>query len=230
MIFTELESGTSVEGNEIEVYKTDIKAKKYLYLIGGTHGDEVEGVYVLKKLFEWLMTEHSLKDMPIVVIPILNVDGYRMSTRGNAHAVDLNRNYPTTDWSADYKKEKYYPGTHPLSEPENVFLNKLFEKYHPGFVVSFHSWKRILNFNGDSKDVAAFLSSYNEYPISGDIGYLTPGSLGTFVPEKYNAGVITFECPVLEGDLTLKQIWEENAEALKLLMQSDLLSDKIKVS
>ena len=73
MIFSELESGHSLEGHPIPVFKTDIKAPKYLYLIGGVHGDEVEGVYVLKELFSWLKLEHSLKDLPMIVIPILNI-------------------------------------------------------------------------------------------------------------------------------------------------------------
>ena len=64
MIFHPLESGTSVEGNEIEAFRTDVKSKKYIYLIGGTHGDEVEGVYVLKQLFDWLKNDHSLEEMP----------------------------------------------------------------------------------------------------------------------------------------------------------------------
>ena len=85
MIFSEIEKGSSLEGHPIPVFKTDIKAPKYLYLMAGVHGDEVEGVYVLKELFNWLKNEHSLKDMPIVVIPILNVDGYRAQTRVNAH-------------------------------------------------------------------------------------------------------------------------------------------------
>ncbi len=92
MIFSEIESGKSLEGHDIPVFKTEIKASKYLYLIGGVHGDEVEGVYVLKELFQWLKNEHSLKDLPMIVLPILNVDGYRSNSRVNAHLVDLNRN------------------------------------------------------------------------------------------------------------------------------------------
>ena len=149
MIFSELPSGKSVEGNEIEVFKSEVTGEKYIYLMAGTHGDEVEGVFVLKKLFEWLKEDHSLKDMPLIVLPILNPDGYRMGTRVNSQGVDLNRNYPTEDWSGEYTQDKYNPGSGPLSEPENVFLDKLFNKYKPAIILSFHSWKPILNFNGD---------------------------------------------------------------------------------
>ena len=196
--------------------------------MAGTHGDEVEGVYVLQELFNWLKSEHAIEELPIVVIPILNPDGYRASSRVNSHAVDLNRNYPTKNWSPDFKKPKHNPGPKALSEPENVFLDKLFKKFPPGFIITFHSWKPILNFNDDAEDVADYLSSYNEYVVTGDIGYPTPGSLGTYAPEKYHSPVLTFECPVLNDNLSLKQIWQENEEGLKSLIQSDLLRKKIK--
>jgi protein MpaA len=229
MIFSELESGLSHEGIDIPVFKTDIKASKYLYLIGGVHGDEVEGVYVLKELFSWLKLEHGLKDLPMIVIPILNVDGYRTQTRVNAHSVDLNRNLPTKDWSAKFSQPKYNPGPKPLSEPENQFLVKLFEKYRPGFIISFHTWKPILNYNGNCQDVAEYLNKFNNYEMAGDIGYPTPGSLGTYAVEKYQAPVLTFECPELKKHReSLKDIWKENEDGLKSFFQTDLIWEKIK--
>lgn len=227
MIFTELDPGKSVEGNDIPVFISEVKASKFLYLIGGTHGDEVEGVYVLSELYKWLSTDHSLKDLPIIVVPILNVDGYRTSSRVNAHQVDLNRNYPSKDWKKDFTQQKYNPGPKPLSEPENQFLVDLLDEFKPGLILSFHTWKPILNYNGDSQDVAEFLSSFNQYPIASDIGYSTPGSFGSFVPEKYGAGVITYECPPLGENKSLKQIWMENEKGLKALFHSELISKKI---
>lgn len=228
MIFSEIEKGSSLEGHPIPVFKTDIKASKYLYLMAGVHGDEVEGVYVLKELFSWLKNEHSLKDMPIVVIPILNVDGYRAQTRVNAHLVDLNRNLPTQDWTPTMTQPKYNPGTKALSEPENQFLVKLLDKYRPGIIISFHTWKPILNHNGNCQDVAEYLQKFNNYEMSSDIGYPTPGSLGTFGVEKYDSPVLTFECPELKTHReTLKDIWNENEEGLKSLFQTDLLWKKL---
>lgn len=229
MIFSELESGTSLEGHPIPVFKTDIKATKYLYLMAGVHGDEVEGVYVLKELFSWLKNEHSLKDMPIVVLPILNVDGYRSQTRVNAHLVDLNRNLPTKDWTPTVTQAKYNPGPKPLSEPENQFLVKLLDKYKPGLIMSFHTWKPILNYNGNCRDIAEYLHLFNKYEMAGDIGYPTPGSLGTFGVEKYQTPVLTFECPELKTHReSLKEIWKENEEGLKQMFQTDLIWNKLK--
>lgn len=227
MDFSEIKPGTSVEGDEIKAYKSDVKGQKYLYLMAGTHGDEVEGVYVLQHLFEWLKAEDDIK-LPMIVIPILNIDGYRAGTRVNAHGVDLNRNYNCQSWSPEARADKYFPGASPLSEPENKFLIKLFEKYPPKLIITMHSWKPMINYNGDCKDVAQLLETYNSYPICDDIeGHPTPGSLGELGPQVYQAPVLTFECPVLAEGLTLKDIWEENRAGFQTLLKSEMLKQKI---
>ncbi len=226
MIFSELKPGVSVYGKSIEVFKTEVKAKYHLYLIAGTHGDEVEGVYILKRLFEWLKAEHDLEELSIIVIPVLNPDGHEANTRTNARGVDLNRNYPGSDWKDKFEQAKYNPGQGPMSEPENEFLCKLLEKYPPFLVISFHSWKPLVNYNGDSQDIAQFISERNHYELSPDIGYETPGSFGSFLPEKYHAGVITMEYPNFTADKSLKDIWEENEKSLTELFTTDVLQEK----
>lgn len=223
MNFKELKPGSSVEGDEIPAFICKNNTKTYTYLMAGVHGDEVEGVYVLKQLFDWLINEEAIKTS-LVVIPILNVDGYRAGTRINAHGVDLNRNCPSEEWTDTATDAKYNPGSAPLSEPENVFLDKLFKKFPPHFILTFHSWKPLLNYNGDCKQIADFLSRYNSYEVSDDVNYPTPGSLGQYGPEEYKSPVLTFECPVLSDTVDLNSIWQENQTGLKALLHSDLLT------
>lgn len=223
MNFTSLRPGHTVEGAEIEAFRSEKKSSSYIYLMAGVHGDEVEGVYVLQNLFEWMKQSDDL-DFPCVVIPIVNIDGYRQSSRTNAHGVDLNRNLETDDWSSEFSESKYNPGSAPFSEPENQYLAKLFSKFRPGHIITFHSWRPILNYNGDCKDVADFLHQYNKYDVKDSIGYPTPGSLGTYAPGNFDCPVLTYECPTLaSSDKTLKEIWEENEEGLKALLGSGLL-------
>lgn len=229
MIFDELPIGQSVEGNAIDAFIANAKkGARYLYLMSGTHGDEVEGVFVLKKFFEYLKDNHNLPDIPVVVVPILNIDGYRAGRRANSNGVDLNRNYKTSTWIETEIQSKNYSGKAPLSEPENIFLEKLFNKYHPALVLSFHSWKPILNFNGDCEDVATFIHQFNQYPVAGDIGYPTPGSLGTYLPETYQCPVLTYECPLIkESKKALDEVWQENERGLIEFIKSDLLIRKL---
>ncbi len=234
MKFLELEPGITTNNNKIPLFRTTNDGKKYLYLMAGTHGDEIEGIHLLKKLFQWLQSDEIQANIPMIVIPIQNIDGHQAVTRQNANGVDLNRNFPTDDWKKFTKDSKYNPGTHPLSEVENSFLVKLFEQYPPSLIISFHSWDPMINYNGDSKEIADFLNRHNNYVVKADIeGHITPGSLGTYGPTKHNCGVITFECPELtperikeRGDLTLDDIWKENEMAFKKLFKSDLLNTK----
>ena len=224
MNFTPLKSGTSVEGDEISAYISEDKGTHFNYLMAGVHGDEVEGVYRLKKLFEWLQDDEEV-NVPLIVLPILNVDGYRAGSRINAHGVDLNRNLPSKNWTNEAREAKYNPGSHPLSEPENEYLTKLFDKYPPRFILTFHSWKPMLNYNGDDcLKYAELLAQYNKYPVVADIeGHPTPGSLGEFGPENHGAQVLTFEAPLINEELSLQDIWNENEDGLKSLLTSDLL-------
>lgn len=228
MIFNDLKSGKSVGGDEIKAYISEFKSNRYIYLMAGVHGDEVEGVYVVQKLFEWLKAKEEI-ELPLIVIPILNVDGYLAETRTNGHGVDLNRNFKTDDWTSEARSAKYHPGPSPLSEPENKFLIGLFEKFHPGVILTIHSWKPMINFNGDCKDIADLLSQHNHYITCDDIeGHPTPGSLGTYAPTNYQCPVITFECPTINEELTLQDVWAENEVAFKTLFESDLLLQRTK--
>ena len=222
MNFLPLKAGRSVAQEEIKAYLTEPKTKKYLYLIAGVHGDEVEGVYVLEQLFTWL--QEAELELPLVVIPLLNPDGHQAQTRVNAHQVDLNRNLPTKSWQLTSAAEpRYYGGPAALSEPENIFLVSLLEKYHPGLIISFHSWKPLLNYNGNCQQVAEFISKHNHYPQEADVGYPTPGSLGEFGPERFQAPVLTYELPPFTEKLSLKDIWAQNEAGIKAFLRSELL-------
>lgn len=220
MNFLPLKSGVSVEGDEIPALKNEVKSNKHVYLIAGTHGDEVEGVYCLDKLLSWIRGV-DIPDLPLIVVPILNVDGYRSGSRVNSHGVDLNRNFPSSCWSSKFKDKKYNPGNAPLSEPETMFLTKLFEKFNPAQVITFHSWKPMLNYNGNCKALADFVSSYNSYKVVSEIeGHTTPGSLGNFAPKEYAAPVLTVELPELNDDIMLKDIWKENEVGFKEMLMT----------
>jgi protein MpaA len=223
MKFTELESGTSVKGEKIKAYKSDIDAPKFNYILGAVHGDEVEGAYLAIKLHEWL-AETTEVSLPMIIVPIVNVDGYKAGTRVNGNGVDLNRNLPSAQWTPEAREAKYFPGKAPLSEPENQYLVSLFKKYPPRFILSFHSWYPVINYNGACKEIAEFLASYNKYPIEADfLSHPTPGSLGEFGPQEFKSPVLTFECPVLSETVTLESVWKENEEAFKKLFTSKMI-------
>lgn len=227
MKFIELTSGISVKGEIIRAYKSERSVPeqntKYNYILGAVHGDEVEGAHLASELFKWLQETNEV-DMPVIIVPIVNVDGFKLKTRVNGNGVDLNRNLPSDKWTPEAREEKYFPGHSPLSEPENKYLVSLFEKYPPRFILSFHSWYPVINYNGACKEIAEFLASFNKYPIEADfLTHPTPGSLGEYGPQVHQAPVLTFECPVLSETVTLESVWNENEEAFKKLFTTKLI-------
>ena len=212
------------QGNLLEAFNANGIADYYCYLIAGTHGDEPESVYVQQKLVSWLEQQPEF-DLPLIVIPELNPDGLSLATRGNANGVDLNRNLPASNWLADAEQSRYFPGDQPLSEIENQFLLSLFEQYPPGFILSFHSWKPMLNSNGDCEEVLQHLHRHNGYPIVRETieDHPTPGSLGSYVSEKLGIPILTFECPALDQRSDMDSIWRENSAGLTSLMTSGLI-------
>ena len=94
--------------------------------------------------------------------------------------------------------------------------------------MTFHSWKPLLNYNGDCREIAEFLAGYNNYLVCSDIeGHPTPGSLGEYGPEAYDCPVLTLEFPKLASGVTLEDIWQENAAGLTALFADGPLAPKM---
>ncbi|WP_415062502.1 M14 family zinc carboxypeptidase [Bdellovibrio sp.] len=179
-------------------------------ILGGVHGDEVEGVIAAQELLKHFMTAYPYK-LNITLVPQFNLEGVIFKTRGNGNGVDLNRNLPTKDWSPEVKTPRYHPGPFAGSENENKGLIDYLEKKAPIFVLSLHSWHPILNVNGDCHKVAAILAKHTGYKIDDDIGYPTPGCLGTFSGLERHLPTLTYE---IERGLSAEKIIEIHVPAI----------------
>lgn len=164
-------------------------------LIGGVHGDEPEGFLLVERLLAELRSGLALPaGVRLYVCARLNADGCAVNRRTNGRNVDLNRNLPTADWDAAFTNVRYYPGQAAGSEPESVATLEMIEKLQPAAIFSMHSYEHaMVNFNGDCEDLAKAMGELNGLPPKGDIGYPTPGSLGTYAGWERNIPTITLE-------------------------------------
>jgi protein MpaA len=187
-------------------------------ILGGVHGDEIEGVTAAMALIESLSASYPYH-LQVTVIPLFNPEGVLQKTRMNSAGVDLNRNLATQDWSPVIATPRYHPGPAPLSEPENKALASLLDsRQKPSFIVSLHSYKPMLNVNGDCGAFAQVLAEKTGYTIELDMGYPTPGSLGTYAGKERGIPTVTYE---IERGLDLGQVVKIHPpailEALKTL-------------
>ncbi len=168
-------------------------------MIGGIHGDELSSVSVV---FQWMEGLEQSRFQPFHwrVLPAANPDGLlrRPATRVNAGGVDLNRNFPTRDWTHEAlaywerrtrRDPRRYPGPHALSEPETQWLVREIQQFRPDAIVSVHAPFGLLDFDGPREPPQRF-------------GYLHlhqlgtyPGSLGNFAGINIGLPVITLELP-----------------------------------
>jgi len=150
--------------------------------MGGVHGDELGGIVLARELVR------RLKQLPltaftkkVVIIPIVNVDGYSAHKRTNAHGVDLNRNLPAKDFNGKVSKSSSrYGGTIAGSEPETKAVMDIIKRSRPALIVSLHTPLGQVIYSGPSEAEAKTISALTGFPAKRDIGYPMPGSMDSY--------------------------------------------------
>jgi protein MpaA len=179
-------------------------------VIGGVHGDEIEGVWAANGLLNALSERFDFK-IQLTLVPTFNLDGVLARERRNANKIDLNRNLPTNDWTSEVATERYFPGHSANSESENQALVRFLEAEKPALIISLHSWKPMLNINGACRPVAESIAKTTGYVIEESIGYPTPGCLGTYAGIERSMPTITYE---VERGLDQASILRDHVPAL----------------
>lgn len=209
------EIGVTVMGRPIEALRFDppgyAKPRPPALLFGAIHGDEPLGVYCLAALCEDLLERPPGRVTWIV--PALNIDGLMAGTKNNANDVDLNRNFAATNWSEQYKAG-YFPGKTAESEPETQALSALILESGAQRIIALHSPFRTVNWDGAGEALAKKMGELTGYGASADIGYATPGSLGSKYGVDLGLEVITVEIPFVSEE----QAWSENRGALRFAL------------
>lgn len=174
-------------------------------VIAGTHGDEVAAVVALSCALRTLPPERLRHH----VILAVNPDGCQLGLRANANGVDLNRNFPTSNWNGDgnvyrwnsaaeERDVRLSTGSVGGSETETRALCDLIEKLQPPWVVSIHEPLACIE-DADSSPLGQWLAEQLQLPLVTELGYATPGSFGTWCAER-DLPCITVEFPPISAD------------------------------
>ncbi len=188
-----LKETTSILNNKIRLYGG--KKNNHTLVIGVFHGDEPQGKFLIEKY----ISENL--DSPLLFVPCLNPDGMAENKRTNANGIDLNRNFPTENWEYTARDE-FFGGERPASEIETKFVMEVIEEYKPTLILTLHAPFKVVNYDGDAKEISKKISKIIKYPVEENIGYPTPGSFGTYAGVEKKIPAITLEldetCPVEE--------------------------------
>jgi predicted deacylase len=200
---------TSVEGRPIRAAVLGHGARRVLW-VGGIHGDEREGARATAELPAAFLAEPGASErVTLYVIEDLNPDGTARNTRGNAHGVDLNRNFPAESFRPGGRH-----GREPLSEPESRALGELVASWRPALVLLAHAWRgaEFVNHDGPARALAERFALESGFELrASDELEATPGSFGSWAGAALGLPVLTLE---FRRGRSPESAWEATRAAL----------------
>lgn len=189
-----------------------------LLVVAGIHGEEPETTFLLSRVLRAFQNPFR----KAAFILCANPDGMTLGTRGNANGVDLNRNFPTSNWSPEKVGSRSIleasrdtflsPGISAGSEPETQAFMALVKKLQPASILSLHAPIGCVDAPRRTTLVEQLENTFN-LPWQPDIGYPTPGSLGTWCKEQ-SLECVTLELPRLPLELLFERYGEPFAAFL----------------
>jgi protein MpaA len=184
------EVGRSTLGRSIALGRLGPEVGPVLLIVGGVHGNEASSVAAAVELCGWLGAHPP--ERRVWVMPVMNPDGVVAGTKNSARDVDLNRNFPARNFRVEHQPG-YSPGPAPLSEPESRALAALVDDVEA--VVAIHAPFACVNYDGPAAAWAEAVARSCGWPARADIGYPTPGSLGSWLGLDRGLPIITLELP-----------------------------------
>jgi protein MpaA len=148
-------------------------------VIGAIHGNEQAGIAIVQRLAH----DAGSGRVRLWVVQDLNPDGVRANTRGNAHGVDLNRNFAWRWQSQTTPGTTFYAGPAPLSEPESRFARMLITRLRPDITIWFHQHETAVDTSGGSVAIEARFARRVALPLRRMMRY--PGSATTWQMHRF---------------------------------------------
>ena len=149
--------GRSPEGRAIRLIEAGDPDGVPVLVVGCVHGNEPGGIAVAQ-----LLARQAPPGVHLWIVPVLNPDGRAHNTRGNAHGVDLNRNFPYRWRPLD---GVYESGARPLSEREARLAYRLILRLRPAVSIWFHQHLDLVWSSGGSVRVARTFARVSGLPF-----------------------------------------------------------------
>jgi protein MpaA len=171
--------GQSVNGVNLEYFPPRKTCE--LLIVAGIHGEEPETTVALSRAVRSLQSDEISSSISLVLSA--NPDGLVLGTRGNANGVDLNRNFPSTNWQSDPTTCRWHvdeseelpilTGSAPASEPESKALIELIDSLSPKIVLTLHGPLACVD-DPDGTPLAGWIAKETGFPLVTELGYPHP--------------------------------------------------------
>ena len=199
-------AGKSFQGRDIEVVTVG-NGPRTVLVMATIHGNETAGTPIVGRLEKYLLrNDYLLVGRKVVIMPVVNPDGYALNIRYNANGVDLNRNFP-----AKNRQNNAANGLEALSEPESNVIMSVLGEYDFSHVIVFHQPLACIDYDGPGAGLAKFMGDYCDLPVKKLGG--RPGSLGSYTGIEKGIPIITFELRAEDSNLSETQLWAKYGPA-----------------
>lgn len=223
--------GFSLAGRPIDVYTFGVGEKEYLIVAGIHGGYEGNTIALANELISYINENPGVipSDVTLYIIRNMNPDGEvrdnGVEGRVNNNGVDLNRNFPSDNWTANWDRDGcwiYRPttgGAYAGSEPETRSVMSFVRSHKIEALISYHSaalgvFPGGVPWEEPSKQLAKALAKATGYrypPI--DTGCEYTGTLADWAVENGVGAAVDMELS------THKYTdFEENLKALKVFL------------
>lgn len=203
--------GLSVASRPIEVYTFGEGNREYLIVAGIHGGYERNTIGLANELIRYVDAhpEAIPKNVTLYIIRNMNPDGEARAEgvdgRVNNNGVDLNRNFPTENWVADWDRDGcwiYRPttgGAYAGSEPETRTVMSFIGSHKIQALISYHSaalgvFPGGVPWEADSIRLAKALAKATGYPYPPiDTGCVYTGTLADWAVENGVGAAVDME-------------------------------------
>ena len=200
-------AGVSVKGKSIKYTKFGAGTNITL-LISSIHGDEQAGSLLLNRFRSFLKENRNLLcGKTVIIVPIVNPDGFAKKTRFNANKIDLNRNFPSDNRINDDRN-----GAFAISEPEAYALYRIINIFKPNKIFTLHETLGCIDYDGPAENIAGQLAIKCKLPVR-KVG-AKPGSLGSYAGQTLNIPIITIELSDEDSKKNAKKLWDDYKDML----------------
>jgi len=187
-----------------------------IVFLASLHGDEPQSVGVVEQLAQHLASHPDLlAGCKVLLVRCANPDGLEGRFSLNSRGVDLNRNFPGSNWS---KTPDRRSGSKAASEPETAALVKLLSEFKPSLLVHVKDSRDVgrVNSEGNCVELADQVARLRKFEVMRNAGTKTTGSLENYAASKLNTPALTVLLPLERDDSTA---WDRNRDALLTIIQ-----------
>lgn len=203
--------GLSAGSRPIEAYTFGAGEREYLIVAGIHGGYEGNTIALANELIEHIIENPGVipTDVTLYIIRNMNPDGEARADgvdgRVNNRGVDLNRNFPAENWTADWDRDGcwiYRPttgGAYGGSEPETRTVMNFIRTHKIEALISYHSaalgiFPGGVPWTAESKRLAKQLSKATKYPYPPlDTGCEYTGTLADWAVENGVGAAVDME-------------------------------------